>query len=180
MKDILEYFRINLNLLEGKLLDLGCGSGVPVCQHFLHYGWEVTGIDISANMLELARQSNPDGVFHQADMVEYEMAESRYDAITAIYSLFHLTLANQSSVFIKVQRALKPGGQFLFAYATQDYTGYAEFSGNLSFLGVMLPYHHTTPDKLLAELASIGLTAEFVAHINKGGETFLWVIVKKS
>ena len=42
------------------------------------------------------------------------MGQNKYDAVTAVYSLFHLPVEKQSVVFKKVYQALKWGGKFLF------------------------------------------------------------------
>src|SRR5262245_53975577 len=39
----------------GRLLDLGCGSGRPLAEHFIARGWQVTGVDQSETLLALAR-----------------------------------------------------------------------------------------------------------------------------
>ena len=45
------------------VLDLGCGAGVPVSKWFAERGYEVTGVDISASQLELARKLVPGATF---------------------------------------------------------------------------------------------------------------------
>src|SRR4051812_12758392 len=48
-----------------RVLDVGCGTGAPTAQRFADAGCEVTGIDISPTMLELARKNVPEGTFLQ-------------------------------------------------------------------------------------------------------------------
>ena len=179
IKHVLEHFRYKLNRIEGNLLDLGCGTGVPVCKHFFDYGWSVTGVDISDEMLKIARQLNPGIVFHQGSMTTFEMGKLKYDAVTAIYSIFHLELEEQSEVFKKVYAALKKGGMFLFTYASKEYTKHDEFAGEIKFNGTPLPYHHTTKEKLKKELVSLEFSITDDMLLNIGGENFIWMIAEK-
>ncbi|CAI0804449.1 Predicted methyltransferase (contains TPR repeat) [Serratia entomophila] len=39
---------------NGRILDIGCGNGVPIAQYFITQGREVTGVDSSAAMIEKA------------------------------------------------------------------------------------------------------------------------------
>ena len=43
-----------------RVLDVGCGTGIPTARQLVAAGWEVTGIDISPVMLDLARRNVPE------------------------------------------------------------------------------------------------------------------------
>jgi len=55
------------------LLHLGCGAGGNDYTFKRHY--KVTGVDISENMLEIARDLNPEAVYHHGDMRTIELGE---------------------------------------------------------------------------------------------------------
>ncbi|MDH5544983.1 MAG: class I SAM-dependent methyltransferase [Gammaproteobacteria bacterium] len=46
---IINGFHSKLASQTGKLLDLGCGAGVPLARSFIGRDWEVTGVDFSQN-----------------------------------------------------------------------------------------------------------------------------------
>lgn len=51
---------------NGSVLDIGCGSGYPISAYLSNQGFQVTGIDISEEMIKQAKQLNlPDAVFYQ-------------------------------------------------------------------------------------------------------------------
>jgi 2-polyprenyl-3-methyl-5-hydroxy-6-metoxy-1,4-benzoquinol methylase len=56
--------------LGGRLLDLGCGCGVPVARELVRHGVSVTGVDISEVQIARAHQLVPHGVFVVADISE--------------------------------------------------------------------------------------------------------------
>ncbi len=177
--DILEMYRLNMNFLTGRMLDLGCGTGYPVCEFFLSRGWSVTGVDVSSKMLEIAKNAFPTGFYIKARMEDYDMGENKFEAISAVYSLFHIPFDSQSRVFSNVYKALKERGKFLFTYATKEYTKHEEFSGTMRFMDEELPYFHKSETDLIEELESIGFSVDIQAKIEKGGERFLWMVVSK-
>ena len=66
------------------VLDLGCGAGVPVSRDLIARGFEVTGVDTSAQQLERARCNLPQARFIRADMTTIEFPAFAFDAVTAI------------------------------------------------------------------------------------------------
>ena len=175
MTPVLNPFFAGLGKAKGRLLDLGCGAGEPFPRYFLDRGWEVVGVDFSANMLRLAARYAPEMRSICADMTEVEFAPAQFDAITCIYALFHVPRARHLALFAKFHRWLRPGGQVLFTYATKAYTGADEFEGEKEFMGQQLFYSHTTPENLRAQLADAGLAVRAFDVRDIGGETFLWV-----
>ena len=96
------------------ILDLCCGSG-HVTKELVARGYEVTGVDASANLIEQARRDLPGADFHVQDAQELHL-ETRFDAVLSTFdSLNHiLTLEGLRSVFERVHAVLRPSGLFVF------------------------------------------------------------------
>jgi len=62
-------------------MDLGCGAG-PLTKALVDAGFEVTGVDTSAEMLELARARVPAAHFVHASMYDTEIHD--YDPVVAV------------------------------------------------------------------------------------------------
>jgi len=176
---ILDDFYFLFGESKGQILDLGCGAGEPVARYFISHGWQVTGVDFSQRMLELASKYAPDMKAIRADIREVEFVPDQFDAVTATYSLFHLPFAEHPGVFRKIYKWLKPNGRILFTYATKEYTGSEEFSGYKKFIDTDLYYSHKTPEELLSDLEEIGFNLNSTDYHTICDETFLWVTAQK-
>ncbi len=175
---ILTDFAHNLPV-RGQILDVGCGAGEPTARYFVNRGDTVTGIDVSERMLMLARRQVPEATFQAMDMRDLEFQSASFDAITAVYTVFHLPRADHAALFAGFARVLKPGGQLLLTLATKEYTGQEAFDGEMEFIGRRLPYSHDRPEAALSKLATAGLVVVSAKLIETGGETFYWIVARK-
>ncbi|AGA33979.1 methyltransferase [Thioalkalivibrio nitratireducens DSM 14787] len=168
-------------LLAGRarVLDAGCGAGEPVARFFVDRGDEVTGIDVSERMLEIARRQVPEARFRHLDLRSLDFPAGSFDLLAAVYCVFHLPRTEHGALFEGFARVLAPHGLLLLTLATREYTGADEFDGELDFLGQRLPYSHDRPEVALDKLRRAGLDPIAADRIETGGETFLWVIARK-
>ncbi|KAF7341736.1 S-adenosyl-L-methionine-dependent methyltransferase [Mycena sanguinolenta] len=95
------------------VLELGCGAGVPATQVLIEHGLNVTGNDISAAQIALARIHVPKATLIQGDMLGLDFAPGTFDAVLGFYSIFHLPKEEQAHMFEKIRGWLKPGGWLL-------------------------------------------------------------------
>lgn len=100
-----------------EILDLGCGTGISVMQYLLNQGMEVTGVDASYQMLDIAKRNFPSADLIQADMRELSLPR-KYHAIIAWHSFFHLPSEDQPAMFDVFKKHLHPNGILLFTSGT--------------------------------------------------------------
>jgi trans-aconitate methyltransferase len=93
-------------------LDLGCGNGTLTAE-LAARGLDVTGMDASSQMLELARSSHPELRFIEGDATSFSLDEP-VDAVFSNAVLHWIDEARQSDALGCVAAALRPGGQFVF------------------------------------------------------------------
>lgn len=93
-------------------LDLGCGNGTLTAE-LASRGLDVTGLDASPAMLELARRSHPDLRFVQGDATSFRLSEP-VDAVFSNAVLHWIDAERQPEALAHVAAALRPGGQFVF------------------------------------------------------------------
>lgn len=105
------------------ILELACGTG-NVIQHFVgKYG--VSGLDISASLLELARKKLPDVPLFQKNMADFSLGR-KYDVILCMYDSINHLLRYEDwiNTFRCVRNHLNPWGIFVFDMNTMERLDY--------------------------------------------------------
>ena len=122
--------------IGARVLDVGCGTGLPTCRQLVDAGLDVTGIDLSAGMLALARESVPEGTFHRGDIIDVGRLDragrlGRFEGVSAFFSLLMLPRAEILRALTIVHDLLLPGGWFTLGMVEADVDDYEmPFLGN--------------------------------------------------
>ena len=95
------------------VLDIGCGSGMPIAGYLSAKGHALTGVDSSPEMIALYRSQVPGSRAVVADMRSLDLG-MRFDGLIAWDSFFHLAPAAQRSMFPIFGDHAEPGGPLLF------------------------------------------------------------------
>jgi ubiquinone/menaquinone biosynthesis C-methylase UbiE len=100
--------------LQGtSVLSLGCGSGED-CEYLRRQGSsQVTGIDISKGLIEIAQSSYPRCTFQVMDMEHLDFPDASFDFAYSSLAIHYLE--DWSQVLGEVYRVLKPNSYFLFS-----------------------------------------------------------------
>jgi SAM-dependent methyltransferase len=159
------------------LLELGCGRGVPGTRE-LARRHRVTGVDISAVQIELARHHVPEASFLHADAAELDVAAHSLDAVVALHVFGHLPPADQRDLIGRMGTWLRPGGFFLATLGAGHPGEEVD-----DFLGAPMFFASLGADAYRALLDESGLERlrdEVVVQHEPGhGEvSFLWVLAR--
>lgn len=97
----------------GRCLDLCCGTGVHLVA-LSALGWQLTGLDLSADQLRLARERVAD---HRIDLVQGDAErlpfhDGSFDAVVSLFS--HTDVDDFATVMREVARVLRPEGVFVY------------------------------------------------------------------
>jgi ubiquinone/menaquinone biosynthesis C-methylase UbiE len=168
----LEAFRTLLPK-NAKVLDLGCGTGVPRTKFFVDSGFNVTGIDFSEKMIKYARKNVPDATFIQQDMTTIDFPENTFDGLIACYSIIHVPREKHPLLFKTIYSILKPGGVMLISLGSKEWEGTDEFLGTNMF------WSYYSPQKSLRMIRDVGFQIIFDRMIVGGGERHYWILAKK-
>lgn len=114
---------------RARVLDLGCGAGVPATKMLTDRNLDVLGLDISAVQIERARRLVPGATFEQADMVTWEHEPASFDAVVSFYALIHVPLQDQRNLLPKIRRWLRPAGYLLAIVGSERWTGVQRYLG---------------------------------------------------
>ena len=119
-----EDFQLLQELVErlpkgAKVLDAGCGAGVPVTK-YLSLFFDVIGIDFSDEQIRMARQLVPEAHFLCSDMTQLTLADSSFDAICSYYAIIHIPRQEHQALILNFHRMLKPSGLVLLCLGADD------------------------------------------------------------
>lgn len=98
------------------LLDIGCGTGLELDCVFRRFPLlQVTGIDLSEQMLSKLRQKHSDKALTLVcdDYFLWDMGTECFDAVISFETLHHFRAEKKTALFQKIYRCLKPGGVYL-------------------------------------------------------------------
>lgn len=92
-----------------KVLDMGCGTGVNT-RYLVNRGLDVTGIDASEGMLNVARTMFPELKFLKENILHTSFNEQIFDGIVLAYVINHFNLEGLSLLKKEIDRLLKHEG----------------------------------------------------------------------
>jgi SAM-dependent methyltransferase len=160
-----------------RVLDIGCGSGLPstaaLARHF-----DVTGVDISEAQVEAARRNVPAARFIRADILELELEDGSLEGIVALYSVSHIPRDEHRELFRRVFRWLAPGGLFLATLGAADSP---DWTGDWLGVPMFFSAHDADVNRSLLDAAGFEFLADRVleTHEPDGAVPFLWVICRR-
>ena len=147
---------------RARVLDLGCGAGVPATKLLAERGFDVLGVDISAVQVERARRLVSGASFEQADMATWEHEPGTFDAVVSFYALIHVPIQDQRNLLPRIRRWLRPGGYLLAIVGFERWTGIEEY------LGAPMFWDHADRETYLAWLTEAGLTPLWDRFVPEG------------
>ncbi len=93
----------------GSVLDVGCGSGVK-SSFLASRGLQVTGVDLSDKMIEIARRENPSIKFDVLDLYDTDTITEKFDGVFAQAVLLHIPKKDTAEIIQKLKDRLKDDG----------------------------------------------------------------------
>jgi 2-polyprenyl-3-methyl-5-hydroxy-6-metoxy-1,4-benzoquinol methylase len=96
------------------VLDLGCGTGIPICRVLIDEGMTVYGVDASPSIVQAFQQNFPNTPVACEAVEDSLFFNRQFDAIIAWGLLFLLAEEVQEMVIQKAADALLIGGKLLF------------------------------------------------------------------
>ena len=103
----------------GPVADVGCGTGV-VTGMMRDAGVDAFGIDLSPELISLARKRRPDIDFRVGSMLALDLADESLGGLLAWYSTIHVTDVDLPVAFAEFHRVLKPNGVALLGFQVGD------------------------------------------------------------
>lgn len=160
------------------VLELGCGAGIPTTRA-LAARFAVTGVDISARQIALARERVPAATFIQSDMTALDFPPHSFDGVAAFFSLIHVPREEQPAFLARIASWLRPGGLFVATMGVRDNEGDVEED----WLGAPMYFSHfdaATNRSLVEQSGLTILSASEETQLEDGQPvTFLWIVAQR-
>lgn len=108
-----------------RVLDIGFGTGVLACKLYEN-GYDITGIDFSQRMIQIAQEKMPSARLIQHDFskgLPVDLADSKFDAIICTYAIHHLDDDAKIDFLKELQTYLNPAGRIYIgdvAFGTRE------------------------------------------------------------
>ena len=175
--------RLLPNVRDLTVLDLGCGSG-RYAKLFQAQGATVYGIDVSEQLIDIARREVAGVSFDVADMEHIPFADHFFDIVVSPLAMHYLE--DWTGVLQEVKRVLKPAGCFIFSTThpllecwevidvngtvlkvigkTQSGTAIGDYFTErwIDYVwgGVSVPFHHKTFETIIHTIVAGGFVVE--------------------
>lgn len=105
---------------SGQICDMGCGPG-QIASYLQTIGADVSGIDLSEQMVLEAGKLNPEITFQQGDMLNLnKVADDTFAGMAAFYCIIHIPYDKVVDALKELRRVLKPGGHLLLTFHIGD------------------------------------------------------------
>jgi SAM-dependent methyltransferase len=159
------YLRASLGLFAelvhdaggGPVADVGCGPGYVT--GYLHdAGVDVFGIDLSPEMIAIARRDYPNLRFEVGTMTDLDLADGSVAGIIAFWSVIHVPDHAMPGVFDQFRRVLRPQGLLLVGFHVGDETRHT----SVGYTGrpIDVDSHHRRPSRIMGWLRDADFTIE--------------------
>ncbi len=114
------------------VLDLGCGTGVPISQALIERGFNVYGVDASPTMVAAFRSRFPTNPVECAAVEDSDFFGWTFDGVVAWGLFFLLDVEVQRRLIKKITKILRSGGRLLFTSPSQSCSWRDILTGRIS------------------------------------------------
>jgi SAM-dependent methyltransferase len=144
--------------IGASIADIGCGTG-RLDPYLATRGLSPRGVDLSPEMIRVARREQPGFDYEVADLRELPFAEASLAGIVCWYSLMYLAPSDRPAAFNELARVVKPGGYLVTAFKAGD--GTVRRAGRTTGLGVEFDIYWLTPEEMERRVNDAGFATVF-------------------
>src|SRR5258706_1662531 len=168
---------IELLSTDAKILDAGCGAGIPISKILAEH-FDVTGVDFSEAQIELAKQNVPNAKFICEDMTRLNFPDDTFDGICSYYAIIHIPREEHQPLLVNFHRMLKTGGMVLLCLGAQNLVD--DIDEN--YLGKRMYWSHYDSETYLKMLKAGGFAIIWARYVKDSaceGAGHLFVLAQK-
>lgn len=162
------------------LLDVGCAGGTKT-KYLVDRGFNVTGIDLSDNMIKIAQRELPSVEFHAMDMRNVRELNKIFDAVFMQASFLHIPKKDAASVLETMKDVLNAGGHLYIAVKETYPDGPDEEIKQESDYGYKYErfFSHYKQDELVELVRKVGFEIIYADNAPSGRTKWIQVFARK-
>ena len=170
-----KYFSKMMKLIpeKSKILDLGCGVGMPHDLFLVKQGYDVTGVDLSKKHIEAAKQNVPEAKYFCGDFFEIDFPEESFDAIISLYAIFHIPREEHEKLLNRINKLLKKNGIILITLGAREMKMDVD-----DFVGSKMAWSSFSVEENKELIKKAGFEI-LHAEVEITKEKHLWILAKK-
>jgi ubiquinone/menaquinone biosynthesis C-methylase UbiE len=163
---------------HSRLLDLGCGSGIPATRAIVDHGHTALGVDVSEEQINRARRNVPEAEFVLASALDLDLPPDSLDAVVSFYVIEHMPREDHATLLDSIYRWLRGGGWLLITCEVGDEPGVVG-----DWLGTPMFFSHfdaATNQRLVREAGfEIVKTRQETQTEGSRPIPYLWLLARK-
>ncbi|ABQ03498.1 class I SAM-dependent methyltransferase [Flavobacterium johnsoniae] len=119
--DTYDFICSSIDTINPKILEIGCGPG-NITKYLLSKrpDFDIFGIDIAPNMIELASKSNPKASFAVMDSRQIDEIKTKYDGIVCGFCLPYLSPSDSRKLISNCYNLLNENGLIYMSFVEGD------------------------------------------------------------
>lgn len=141
---------------NGPVVDVGCGPG-RVTAHLCALGMDAFGVDLSPEMVALARREHPDVRYEVGRLEALDLDDEVLGGLVSWFSFIHTPPSELAGVLAEFNRVLAPGGALVLAFQVG---GEPKHVGEAFGRVLDLDYQRWLPDRLAERVEAAGFATE--------------------
>lgn len=153
-----------------KILDLGCGVGLPHDGYFVKNKFSLTGVDISKKHIEQAKKNVKAKYF----VGDFFSVKGKFDAIVSFYAIFHIPRKEHKQLLKHIHSMLKKEGHILITLGVED----MKCDVSKDFVGAPMAWSSYTVEKNKKLITDAGFEI-LIAAEDYRTEKHLWILARK-
>jgi len=162
--------RLNKN---SRILDLGCGVGLPHDKYFVDNKMALTGIDISEKHIALAKNNVKSAKYLVGDFFSKEL-KGKFDAIVSFFAIFHIPREEHTKLLGRIKSLLNKDGYILITLGADE----MKCDVNPDFVGAPMAWSSYSVEKNKVLVRDAGFEI-IMAVEDYRTERHLWILAKK-
>jgi SAM-dependent methyltransferase len=138
--------------------DVGCGTG-RLDPFLAARGLSPRGVDLSPEMVRLARRDHPGFEYDVADVRDLPFGDASLAGVVCWYSLMYLTPGDRPAAFTELARVVRPGGYLVTAFKAGD--GQVRRGARTLDLGIGFDVYWLSPEEMERRVTDAGFEPVF-------------------